>query len=297
MRLGESGVATSLESWPIILNLRVLSTALLMVLLTYGGMARGQGQKLPRSAEQKSNADREQARRVFATNCAGCHGLDGKGGERAPDIVSRPNVRGLSDAQLLQILQEGIPQASMPAFTRLGDDILRSLVAHLRSLQGNSTTASVPGNARRGRELFFGKGECSACHMVLGQGGFFASDLTAYARGRASETIRDAIVLPNRDLDPRNRMVVVTLHTGKTYEGMARNEDNFSMQLLTRDGSLVLFAKAAVKSLSYGNQSPMPADYGTRLSKAEIEDLVNFLNSVTKEDSKPAQDQEKDDGE
>lgn len=133
--------------------------------------------------------------------------------------------------------------------------------------------------------------------MVRGHGGFFASDLTAYARGRAPETIRDAILLPNSDFDPRNRIVIVTLRSGKTFEGIARNEDNFSMQLLTRDGALLLFTKAAAKSISYGNQSPMPVDYGARLSAAEVEDLVKFLDSVAKEDSKLARNEEQDDDE
>lgn len=234
---------------------------------------------------------------AFAANCAGCHGLDGKGGERAPDIVTRPNIRKLSDAQLLQILQKGVPQTSMPGFSHLGDNVLRSIVAYLRNLQGSPAAAPLPGNAGHGKELFFGKAGCSGCHMIRGQGGFFASDLTSYGRGRAPETIRDAILFPNGDLDPRNRTVVVTLSNGKTFEGIARNEDNFSMQLLSQDGSLLLFTKSAVKSLSYCNQSPMPADYGTRLSATEIEDLVNFLNSVTNKELKQTRNEEKDDGE
>ena len=184
----------------------------------------------------------------------------------------------------------------MPAFSHLGDGVLRSLADYLRSLQGFPVAAPLPGNARHGKELFFGKGGCSSCHMVRGQGGFFGSDLTMYARGRAPETIHDAIVLPNRDLDPHSRTVVVTLPNGKSFEGIARNEDNFSMQLLMRDGSLLLFTKAAAKSITYLDQSPMPTDYGTRLSAAEVEDLVKFLNFVTK-DLKQARNEEQDDGE
>ena len=268
----------------------------LAVLLTRGAIGFGQNRNRAASPSGAS-ADSAAAQQAFAANCAGCHGLDGKGGERAPDVATRPNVRKLTDAQLLQILQRGVPQTSMPAFGQLGDDVLRSLVAYLRSLQGSPATADLPGDRRRGKELFFGKGACSDCHMIRGQGGFFASDLTSYARGRAPETIRDAIVLPNLDLDSRNRTVVVTLPDGKTFEGLARNEDNFSMQILTRDGSLFLFAKSAVKSVSYRNQSPMPADYGTRLSPADIEDLVKFLNSAAKEDLKQARNEEQDDGE
>src|SRR5690348_870515 len=248
-------------------------------------MARDRDEKLSRSPEQKSDADREEVQRAFSTNCAGCHGLDGKGGERAPDIVTRPHIRQLSDSQLLQILQKGVPQTSMPAFGHLGDELLRSLVAHLRTLQGNAPTVPLPGNMRRGKELFFGKGGCSGCHMVRGQGGFFASDLSGYSRGRAPQAIHDAIIFPNRDLDPRNRTVVATLPGGKTMEGLARNEDNFSIQLLSQDGTLHLLSKSILLSLSYRNESPMPADYETRLSVSEIADLVNYLASLANRDS------------
>ena len=265
------------------------------VLLIWGGSTLGQGEKSSRSSKRQRDPSADGTRQAFSTSCAGCHGLDGKGGERGPDIVTQLRIRELSDAQLLEILQKGVPKTSMPAFHYLGDSVLRSLVTYLRALQGNQSTTTLPGNAQRGRDLFFGKAGCSGCHMVGGQGGFFASDLTAYSQGQDPQTIRDAIVLPNRDLDPRNRTVVVTLPSGKLVEGIARNEDNFSLQLLTQDGAILLFNKSAVKSLSYRDQSPMPADYETRLSSAEVEDLVNFLNSLTKGLKKSAK-EEQDDG-
>src|SRR5262249_38850243 len=72
------------------------------------------------SSETKNAADAVTAQQTFASNCAGCHGLDGKGGERGPDIVTRPNIRELSDAELIQILEKGIPQKAMPSFGYLG---------------------------------------------------------------------------------------------------------------------------------------------------------------------------------
>jgi cytochrome c oxidase cbb3-type subunit III len=254
-------------------------------LLVYSAITLGQDQKSSPSAARKNDADLQAVQRAFSTNCAGCHGLDARGGERAPDIVTRPNTRQLSDEQLLQILQKGVPQSSMPAFNHLGDDVLRSLVVHLRTLQGNPPPALLPGDARRGKEFFFGQGGCSGCHMVRGQGGFFASDLTGYSRGRTPQAIHDAIIFPNRDLDPRNRTVVVTLPGGKTLEGLARNEDNFSIQLLTQDGTLHLLSKSNLLSLGYRNESPMPADYGTRLSASKVDDLVSYLASLANKDS------------
>jgi cytochrome c oxidase cbb3-type subunit 3 len=30
---------------------------------------------------------------IFASNCAGCHGADGRGGEHAPNIATTPEVQ------------------------------------------------------------------------------------------------------------------------------------------------------------------------------------------------------------
>lgn len=261
----------------------------MMLVLAAAAAAAGQKRKVTASPDSPKRNDPTLAQQTFATRCAGCHGLDGKGAERAPDIVTRPAVRQLSDLQLLSVLQKGVPQTSMPAFSYLGDDVLRSLVVHLRTLQGNRVAVTLPGDAKRGREIFFGKGECSQCHMVRGEGGFFGSDLTQYAAGRAPEAIHDAIVYPNRDLAPLRRTVVATLANGRSFQGLTLNEDNFSMQLLTPDGVLHLLSKDSVASLTYKNESPMPADYTTRLSKAELDDLVNFLYSLAENESKAKQ--------
>lgn len=232
--------------------------------------------------------DGSQGQQTFATNCAGCHGLDGKGGERAPDIVTRPGMRQLSSDALFEIVQKGVPRKSMPAFGYLGDAALRSVVAYLRSLQGNPLPLMLPGDSKRGKQLFFGKGQCSSCHAFRGEGGFFASDLSDDLRGRSPEVTRQAILFPNKNLDPRSRTVVATLPSGQTFEGIARNEDNFSIQLLTRDGVIHLLSKSELSSFNYRDGSPMPSDYGTRLSSAELDDLVNFLFSVGKQGVKSA---------
>lgn len=186
----------------------------------------------------------------------------------------------------------------MPAFGHLGEPAVRSIVAYLRTLQGSPAAKALAGDSKRGRELFFGKGQCSSCHSFHGKGGFFASDVSDYSRGRSPESVRDAIVAPNKNLDPRNRALVVKLPSGKTFEGIARNEDNFSVQLLTPDGVIHLFTKSELASVTYRKESPMPANYGTRLSSVELDDLVNYLfSSVAKHEVKSAGNSEEDDEE
>lgn len=235
-------------------------------------------QNKPRTNPSKSNpAPREAAKMAFQTACASCHGLDARGGERGPDIVSRPEVVGKTDAELLKILTHGKTAQGMPAFASYGSEKLSALVIYLRTLQGRGKATSLPGDPIRGKALFLGKAKCAECHMIRGQGGFFAQDLTAYAAKMDSNEVGAAIINPNKDLDPRRGLVTVILVDSTTVSGMPRNEDNFSLQLQTPDGVFHLLNKSEVSDLTYTGKSPMPSDYGYTLSSQELNDLVSYL--------------------
>ena len=215
--------------------------------------------------------------RTFESVCASCHGLDGRGGERGPDISLRPEVVRKSDAELLRILQEGKTAAGMPSFAAFGSPKLAALVNYLRSLQGRPKETKLPGDPQKGKALFYGKAKCSDCHMVGGQGGFFGQDLTSYALRRSAAEVRGAILNPNKDLDPRRGLITVILSDSTTLLGVARNEDNFSLQLQTADGAFHLLNKSDIRKLTYAGATAMPADYGSSLSALELDDLVSFL--------------------
>ena len=97
--------------------------------------------------------DEAAGKQIFATTCAACHGLDGGGGERGPDISRRREVQRLPDKALLQIVREGVPATGMPAFGSLGAARIHAVVRYLRSLQGQTGAADVSGDPKRGRDL------------------------------------------------------------------------------------------------------------------------------------------------
>jgi cytochrome c oxidase cbb3-type subunit III len=229
------------------------------------------------------NADgpaRQAAKTTFENVCAGCHGLDGHGGERGPDIASRREVVRKSDADLVLVLKEGRVSAGMPAFGAYGEEQLLALVAYLRSLQGGGLQRAPAGDPTAGKALFSGKAKCSECHMVEGKGGFFASDLSAYANLKTADDLRAAIVTPNRNRDPRTGPVRARMADRTVLTGMPRNEDNFSLQLLTPDGTLHLLNKATIVELTRLGGSAMHSDYGRTLSAREIDNLIGFLQQV-----------------
>ena len=71
--------------------------------------------------------------------------------------------------------------------------------------------------------------------------------------------------------------MLVTIRDGRQFTGIARNEDNFSLQLQSLDGTFHLLAKSDLQHLEYQPKSLMPSDYGSVLSASELDDLVSYL--------------------
>src|ERR1700722_690796 len=172
------------------------------VLSSVALVACGAGVMLP-DAQAQGQGRRNAGAQVFSSNCSGCHGADGRGAERGPSIATMPSVIAKSDDDLLSIVTKGVPGTGMPPFGSLDEASRVAVVAYLRTLQGKDKAAApVTGDAEAGRALFFGKAQCSNCHMVSGQGGFIGSDLTAYGLSHPAAAIHTAILNPDSVLQP-----------------------------------------------------------------------------------------------
>ncbi len=214
---------------------------------------------------------------IFELRCAICHGLDGLGGERAPDIIRRPTVRALSDQALSDLIHDGIPQRGMPGFSDMDSEESHAVIAYLRFLQGKPAVDSMRGDPLRGHDLFFGKAGCSACHMMRGQGQFIAGDLTGFARDHQLGEIREAILNPETLAGGKQEAATAVARDGRKFSGMIRNEDNSSLQLQDGDGRFYLLMKSSLVSIERQAAAPMPIDYGQRLSSTELDDLVAYI--------------------
>jgi cytochrome c oxidase cbb3-type subunit III len=248
-----------------------------------GGTAFSQTPKQP-PPQKNVNLLSTRGKQTFTSTCANCHGLDGRGGERAPNIAENPKVQRLSDSQIEHIIENGIPGTAMPAFHSLGTTDLKAVVTYLRTLQGTRQTVKVPGDPDRGETIFFGKAGCSSCHIIAGKGGFIASDLSSYARTHAVEQIRSAITTPAPATDRQARLVTATISGGEKVVGRIRNQDNFSLQLQTLDGAFYFVTKSELESLEYNSQPLMPSDYSSTLTPDELNDVVSYLMKVANVD-------------
>src|SRR4029077_1003038 len=186
------------------------------------------------SSDHDSKANPTVGRSTFNSSCAGCHGLDGTGSDKAVNISGSARVRHLSDAELSSIISNGVSGTGMPAFRSLSARQVGAVVDYLRTLQGKAEERTLPGDPNRGKEIFFGKSDCSTCHTISGQGGFLGPDLTEHGATSSAEAIRDEIVKAPRVPPIGYRTAVLTTESGERMEGLVRNEDNFSVQLQTK---------------------------------------------------------------
>jgi cytochrome c oxidase cbb3-type subunit III len=218
--------------------------------------------------------------KLFATSCAACHGPDGSGG-RGPNLVRRAVWHPLSDEMIFSTIRNGVPGADMPP-TKLEDDQTWNLVAFIHALTGPASENKVPGDPSAGESLFWGsKTGCSNCHSIRGRGSRMGPDLTNIG-SQPLAVIKDALLFTSRRLTLAGKEgVTVTMKNGDVIKGIARNRSNYALQVVDAKGELHLISMEDVKELIVLDHSPMPNDYGTRLSAGEVRDLLAYLAHQT----------------
>jgi mono/diheme cytochrome c family protein len=130
---------------------------------------------------------------LYAENCAGCHGVEGRGG--AAIALADPVYLAIADeAAMRRVTAEGVRGTSMPAFAQSAGGMLtdkqidvittqiRARWSHpgtLGGVEAPSYSAKSAGDAARGEIAY--KTYCESCHGTNGRGGQKASAITGGA--------------------------------------------------------------------------------------------------------------------
>jgi cytochrome c oxidase cbb3-type subunit III len=228
---------------------------------------------------------------LFRANCAPCHGLNARGGGRGPDLTSGRWTHGSTDHDIYRTINEGVPGTDMPA-NGFDDSETRAIIAYLRSL-APTKRITLAGDPAKGKNIFFGSAGCSNCHMVRGVGGLLGPDLSRVGAARSISYLIDSIRDPDKELsvgmiDPNNHYVVplvydtVTVVTvsGEKITGVARNEDNYSIQMITTAQQLQLLLKRDLKEVFHERRSLMPPYSEDTLDGRQLQDLLAYLESL-----------------
>ncbi len=127
---------------------------------------------------------------LYAENCAGCHGAEGRGG--AAIALANPVYLAIADdAAVRKVIANGVRGTAMPAFAKsaggmLTDaqiDVITKGIRSRSSQQGVLDTATAPsyapksaGDGQRGEVAY--KTYCESCHGPGGKGGRKGSPIT-----------------------------------------------------------------------------------------------------------------------
>lgn len=211
----------------------------------------------------------------FRLRCADCHGMDASG-VRGPDI-RRVWASGRTDAGLFQTLKRGVPNTEMPSFPppRTTDNDIWQILAYLRTLAAPAPTDPPRGNAAHGEQIF--RTQCGVCHRVNGTGGRLGPDLSRIGSARSREVLAIKIRRGTEELRDGYTPVTVTPTTGAPIQGVVKNEDLFSVQIMDTRERIQGYEKDKMKTVESGKKSLMPLFPPERLSESDLDDLVRYL--------------------
>jgi cytochrome c oxidase cbb3-type subunit 3 len=247
-------------------------------------------QSTPLTASRPADVDLPLGSRLFARNCAVCHGPSGEGG-KGPALAVPRLSRPTDFESLGVIVRRGIDGTEMPS-TRLSEAEVRAVAGFVLSL-GEKPIEPSRGDARRGEGLYRGKGGCAACHTVRGEGGALGPDLTDVGRRRGAVYLERSLREPDADVFKgtsiyRNNVSITenflfvraVTRGGQSIAGVRVNEDTFSIQLRDAAGTLHSLLKADLRELQKEwGRSPMPG-YSAMFSTGELQDVIAYLLSL-----------------
>jgi mono/diheme cytochrome c family protein len=150
---------------------------------------------------------------LYANNCAGCHGADGKGGV-AIGLGDPIYLAIADDATIRRVTSGGVAGTSMPAFARSSggmltdnqiDVIIRGIRSRwakpdvLRDVSAPSYSAKAPGDAKRGADVFVTY--CSSCHGTDGRRSKQASSVVdgSYLALVSDQYLRTTVIAGRRE--------------------------------------------------------------------------------------------------
>ncbi|MGH9736996.1 MAG: c-type cytochrome [Candidatus Acidiferrales bacterium] len=230
--------------------------------------------------------DLQQGRATFERACSACHGLDGAGG-MGPNIQGIPFSLGMEATT--NVINNGM-SGGMPAFGgQLSATQIRQVVQYLLTLK-HQDAFKVTGDAERGKEVYASSG-CASCHMIDGQGGDSAPDLSNVGSLRDPGYLHTTVFYPGSDL-PQQHLFLETggklddlfvhlvTNEGHPLDGTRVAEDSFRIVIEDAKGNFHSFDKSDLRELKEEPGKSLMPSYKGKLSDAQANDLVAYLASL-----------------
>ncbi|WP_437231103.1 PVC-type heme-binding CxxCH protein [Planctomicrobium sp. SH661] len=130
------------------------------------------------------------------------------------------------------------------------------------------------GEATRGKIIF--QKHCADCHQFREEGQAVGPNLSSLT-GRTLETLVDAILSPNKAVEPRYLNYTVALNDGRILSGIIEADTESSLTLLKAKAERTPVLRTEIDELRSTNKSLMPEGFIKTINPQELADLIQFL--------------------
>jgi putative heme-binding domain-containing protein len=135
----------------------------------------------------------------------------------------------------------------------------------------------LAGDAARGDKVF--ERECQSCHK-LGERGFQVGPNLALVRNRTPAALLEAILDPNREVQPRYVNYVLVDSSGRTVTGLVVDDSATSVTLARDKGTSETVLKSHIDEIKSTGQSLMPEGLEKTIDAQSMADLLAFLKQM-----------------
>ena len=141
---------------------------------------------------------------------------------------------------------------------------------------------ALPGDAARGRELFFNSSgvQCKNCHKIGDQGQSLGPDLSQIGRKLDKPKLLENIFEPSKTIEPQFVSHLVETTSGEVHTGLLVRRDDAQTVLKLADGKELTIPAAEIERSVPQQKSLMPELLLRDLTALQAADLLAFLASL-----------------
>lgn len=260
---------------------RAAAAGVLLVTWAMAGVRAQDADQARSNPLQDNPAAIKQGQNIYRGRCAVCHGIDAKG-YRGSDLTTGDWVHGGSDSQIFKTIRSGVAGTEMPGNVNMSEEEIWMVVAYLRTLGAPGGPAPERGDAARGEQIFWARerGNCGQCHMIGPRGGRIGPNLSRIGASRSVAALEREIRTPAEVIPVGFETVTVRTKDGRRIRGVRKNEDTFSVQVMTASEDILSFSKKEVEVVPELERSLMPSYGPERLNDADLADVVRYLRTL-----------------
>ncbi len=221
--------------------------------------------------------------KIFAAQCASCHGPDARGGKGTKTDVDllRSDIVVLDHGgrEMPEFMKIGRPEKNMPKFDFSHDDAVDVATwlhyqVSTATLRDQYTKLNVfSGDPKAGEAFFNGSvGKCNTCHSVTG-------DLKGIGakRNHDAPTLQTAILSGGRG--PANITATVTLEDGEKFTGTPWRINDFVVEIRLPNGENKTWLRNGEwPKVTQVNRLQAHVDLVLKYTDDDIHNLAAYLN-------------------